>query len=397
MQRQQTSVVLLDGLYVVSHPFGDEVDRRPSGRQKACERVPHHMGRHPWQPTRCGVLREWPLEVVTVNRFAVFYLGSQHEWLPQAVSCEKSVESLRHWDASLLSVLKFHRLRLPQMNHLPIQIEPERAGLHNLLKPHPGMEPAEQDKSQILPLARINELIPLFSRAKRRARRRIGFHDPHFLAGVRPRDLRHVDRPLEERGGHHQVTVGCGISPLFPHLIIPPLHHFGCDGRCSNLFRPLRELGQHRAFAFRTGPGKLPPIAFVGYEPLNVTRNALARLQRRVRSKFFRPLHRFGEIVGFKGNPRALAFDLVSKPVTCPSKVDPATGVRVLPQCDFSPVTFPSSLSVNNGGLLAGIKNRLTGVFRGNSGYFTLLKRWCAVQGSNLWPLPCQGNALPLS
>ena len=81
-----------------------------------------------------------------------------------------------------------------------------------------------------------------------------------------------------------------------------------------------------------------------------------------------------------------------ANPLTAIQKVE-TRGREVRPRRSFtdaelSAMAKADETPVNNGGLsVAGMVRR----------FLTTLEKWCAVQGSNLRPLPCQGSALPLS
>ncbi len=116
---------------------------------------------------------------------------------------------------------------------------------------------------------------------------------------------------------------------------------------------------------------------------------ALAGLQSRGNSQFFRPLNSFGEICGFKGTTSAYPLNLVGQPInsTLPL-INASCRIRVFHRdfspSDFSLVTFRSIMQT----LIIEIK---TAFYRASK------KTWCAMGGSNPRPLPCQGSALPLS
>lgn len=343
----------------------------PPGRgEQTGKRVPHDVRGDVRAALIGHVAPKVVLEIVTVKTAAVFDFRVQHVGFAQFVAGEELGELIGHGEAAFLFVFELNVLVFAQMDLAVGQVEPKRFCFDDFLLAQPGMETTKQNELQIFARTFGDKFFNQLRRAKVAARPGCHAFDLQTLTGIGSANLFNFPAPSKKRADGGQVA-GCrvGGKPQTQLLLIKIMNQFGRDfGR-----RAIGESGklfQNSALGFNAGGRVTVQVAFM-----------LKKWRHPIRQRSFAAGNGFaGQLVGpaqgfvkFICAQRHIAADSVDLPG---EPVKPAALVKSGEMFHACKIVTPLSHCQGLGRFMA-----VNG-----------LLKWCAVQGLNLRPLPCQGS-----
>jgi hypothetical protein len=371
----------LDDPNIIPQPDGDIEDRFPRAGQEARVGVAHDVGCHPFAALCFHVVLKGALEVVTIQAFAFLNLGMEHVGFKQPVGFQERNKLIRERQASFLAVLKLNPFVLPQVQ-LPVwDVEPERPGFDDLIFPQPAMEAAEEDILQIIPWAFVYQLFHKLGSAEVAPCLGRDARQLKPLARVVAPDVLHVHAPSEERPNSGEVACGRIVSqPVVPLLVVEVLHDPLCDAGDFTASNEPGELHQDRPLRFAACLSvtfEEPLVCEVGIN--QVAKRTLGNVEGRT-IDLRRESDSFGQVASAEGFDFSDSVDLLGKAIE-----------TVLPTVQAGEMFH--TMNRVTAGLHLQANNPLPAVPT-ESTFADSLGKWCAMQGLNLRPLPCQDTSL---
>jgi len=388
--------MFLDHFHIISHPLRDLEDRATGACKQAGEGVAHDVGRDPRAALLLHVLGEGSLKVVSIAAAPFFGVGGYYVGLLQFEFLQKGAERLGERNGALLIILEGDSGVFGQVQQARLEVEPLGLGLNNFIFPQTAMESTKQNISQLCVSALGDQAVSQFGGAEFLSHARLRGLDLLFAAskcqrehGVRGAGALDLGAPVKKTLNGHQVPVGrARLDGLAAHVVIGA-HVLGRNFGGRNLSRPLRPLAKNRTLRLHRS---LTPVACaLAKRGVFIDRKlqvgTVAQGLRAVECGDF--FNGFEGVCGLQRHEIPLAVELAGIPVKTPSLVEAldfdgrssaSLGLRgVLRRCSHKSVTL--SLSHFAVTLSSSVWARM--------GLYGLVE-WCAVQGSNLWPLPCQ-------
>lgn len=366
---------------IVPEPHGNVEDAFPGARKEAGVGMPHDMGCDPLAALCFHVVLEGALEVVSVEAFALLNLGVQHVGFEQSVSFQEVNELVRERQGSFFPVFELDPIVLSQVQ-LPVgDVKPERAGLDDFILPKSAMKAAEQNELEIVPGAFVDQLFDQLWSAEVAPCLWGDARQLKPLARVVSPDVFHVHAPREEGADSGEVTCGRIVGkPILPLLVVEVLndalrdpHDFPASDEPGELLQD----GLLRFAACLSVTFEKPLVCEVGIN--QVFQRARGHVQGRT-IDLRRERDSFGQVAGAEGLDLSDAVDLLSVAIE-----------TVLPTVQAGEM-FHSSNRVT-AGLHLQANNHLPAV-RSETLLAYSLGKWCAMEGLNLRPLPCQYRGL---
>ena len=366
--------------HLVAEPCGDLENAHASAGEQAGEGVPHDVWRDPAAALGGHKVGVEALEVVAVEAAASLLLPRG-----QDVACARAVffhpvaEFLREGDGALLGVFEGDAGVLAEVEQTGVEIEPLGAGLDDLGLPQTGVEPAVEDKAEVVAGAGGEEVVAELGGAEVGAGGGLRLRDAggipaggEWLGGVARSEAGLEVAPIKESAQEHEIPVSGGgaggsCSAVVPGAELLGCHTLGCD--IAEVGGPAAEDGE---LGIGTGEAPLARRAAGGDIALDQVVQRLAIGQDPGLKDLAPAADGLLEVPGLKGYEGSLAMNLAAKPINLASLVESAN----LHRGRLSHFTVT-------------LANRIWADMRGDG-----LWEWCAVEGSNLWPLPCQNSFL---
>jgi hypothetical protein len=390
------SVMFLNHFHIVAHPLRDLEDRAASACEQARKGVAHDVGRDPRASLPLHVLGEGSFEVVSVAAAALLGVGGDDVGLLQFEFLQKSTECRRERDRALLAILEGDSSVLGQVQQARLQVEPLGLGLNNFIFPQTSMKSTKQNIFKLCVPALSDQAVAKLGAAEFFSNARLRGLDLLFAPARRQRDhgvrgagAFDLGAPVEKTLNGHQVPVSrARLDALAAHVVVGS-HVLRRDFGGRNPSRPFRPLAQHATLRLQR---RLRPVACAHAErsviiDRELKVGAIAQNLRSVkRGDLFNGLE---GVVSLQGHEIPLAVELAGIPVKGPALVETlhfdrrcgaGLGLRRFSgRCSHKSVTIS----------LSHFAVTLSSSVWGRMGLYGL-GEWCAVQGSNLWPLPCQ-------
>jgi hypothetical protein len=318
--------MFLPWCHFITEPDGDFVNTFSSRNEKAGERVPHRMRRHPVASLSAHVFDEGRTEVVAIKPFSVGHVGPEHERLAKTVRFKKRLKFNCQRNRTFFAIFKVHGRGFAQVKIAGLQVKPEWPRFDDFLEAQTGVESAEENETQLLSGRFSNQPVAKVVRAKILARASNGPRYLHILHRIATGDASGLNCPAEERTqGHHISKRGC-VSGALQRVVVESLNlpcRNGSGGRTW-----WQRMGKKEELVpFRDSAGTCVFLLarFVGDKSIDLGVNRSAGLDVDMLSHRFRSAHSLGRIGRFKCNEVAFTVSLNSKPVNVAAKIDAAT------------------------------------------------------------------------
>ncbi len=361
---------------IVTEPFGDLKDANACAGEQTGKGVPHDVGRDPRAALGGHVVGKGAVEIPPVEAAASRELprGEDVAWggflyfhPPAKLAGE------RH--GALLAVFEGDAGVLAEVEQTGAEIEPLAVGLDDLGFAQTGVEAAVEDEAQIVAGALGDEAVSEIGGAEIFARGGLWRADAvralsggEGLGGIPRGEAGLEAAPVEEASEEHDIPVcgggaGGGAAGIVPLAEASRGDLLGSEA--SHVARPAFEDGElaidrgGRPFAGVSCPGGVSCHGVLDHLAIGQD----ARIQNLVA-----PDESLSEIRGLEGDMGADAMNLACEPIDVAALVDAAN--------------FHSAGLSHFDVTLA---NPIWADMKGEG-----LWGWCAVEGSNLWPLPCQ-------
>lgn len=365
---------------IVSEPLCDLVNADSGAGEQAGEGVSHDMGGDPAAVLRGHVVGVEALEVVAVDAAAaLFFPGGEDVAGAGAVFFHPVAEFLRERNGALVSVLEADPGVLAEVQQAGAEVEPLGAGLDDLVLPQTGVEAAVEDEAEIVAWAGGKEVVAELGGAEVGARGGLGLRDAcgvapsgEWLGGIARSESGLELAPIKESAQEHEIPVSGGWAGSAGAAVVPGAELLGGDalgGDIAEVGGPAAEDGE---LGICAGEAPLAGVSAGGDIALDDMGEEIAIGQDPGLEDLASAADGLLEIAGLERNEGALAIKLAAEPV------------------NIAP--FVESSHLHRRGLshfIVTLANRIWSDMKGDG-----LGGWCAVEGSNLWPLPCQGSCL---
>lgn len=370
--RPKLGVMALNDADAVAHPFANLEDGDSFARENGSEAVAHDVRRDPLASLGLHVVGERAPEIITITPATVTDIGTKRK-LVRLLALQVALQELREWtgkwDAAILAVLWSEAVGLADMQR--VANEPVNAHFYNFSASQSGIKAAKQNEAKIV-IGRIDdEIVFVLLRAKQKTPALFVAGEGYFRNGIVDPGSFDFDAPHEEAAQRHHVALSGGFGHALLQLAVKALDVFLCNtSRCERGGQRVGELAKGDRF----GSGRLLRVfvhaKLVGNEAVDLVRDVLRRHYERVVRDLRSLTNGIAQVACLQVHPIANAADLSSEPVRA------ALQVKIL-----------HTLSVHSGAFTDAISK--TSRFCGK-----LRLLWCAVQVSNLRPLPCQGSGV---
>jgi hypothetical protein len=318
--------MFLNRCHFVAEPNGDFINAFSSGNQKAGERVPHRVRRHPFASLRAHVFREGRPEIIAIKPFSVGDIRPEHEWRSETVGLQKVLKLESQRNRALLAIFKIHGGGFAQVKIAVLKVKPEWPCLDDFLEAQTGVESAEKDKPQVLSGGFSNQPVAKVECAEIFARTSNGPRYLHILYRFATGDSSGLDCPAEERAQCHHISKRRRVSGALQRVVVETLNLPCRNGSGSRTGRQ-RTGKKEELVPFRHGAGTRVFLLtrFVGDESIDLGVKRRAGLDVNMISHCFGSAHSLSRIGRFKRNEVAFTVSLNSKPVNVAAKIKAAT------------------------------------------------------------------------
>lgn len=368
--RGQVCVMLLNHSDAIAQPFTDFENGLSGTGEDRRKTVAHHMRRNPRATLFFHIFRKGAAKIVAIPPNALPDFRHQGEVIGRfafQVLSQEFLEWSGEGDTALLAIFRPECRGLENMEAVPVK--PVDASLVNLSPTQSGIEAAKQDESQIIGFRFGDQLVFVLFGAKPESP--LGFMaGEHDLGSrvVEPGPL-DINAPPEKAAKRHHVALRGGfryarLEAAVEALDVLPVHTARRE-RCGHAGR---ELEQRNELCGGALVGILIHAEFVGDEAPNLCLQILVRSDEGIANDLGSFADRFALVSGIQIHPFSDAADLPSKPVRAAFQVKIPDSVHTEAFTDRHLETRKFSVK--------------------------LADESCAMQGSNLRPLPCQGRGV---
>lgn len=365
---------------IVSEPLGDLVNADSGAGEQAGEGVSHDVGSDPAAVLRGHEIGEESIEVVAVDAAPAFFFPRGEDVAGAGdVFFHPVAEFLREGDGALVAVLEADPGVLAEVEQPGAEVEPLGAGLDDLVLPQTGVEAAIEDEAEVVAGAGGEEVVAELGGAEVGAGGGLGLGHAggvaaggEWLGGIARGEAGLELAPIKESAQEHEIPVSGGWAGSAGAAVVPGAELLGGDALRSDIAEVGGPASEDGELGIGAGEAPLAGVSAGGDIALDDMGEQIAIGQDPGLKNLAASADGLLEVAGLERNEGALAIALAAEPVDITAFVK-------------TPDLHRSGLSH----FIVTLSNRIWSDMKGDG-----LVGWCAVEGSNLWPLPCQGSCL---